>query len=128
MKPGDAMRLLLDPAFRRRVRRLDPDALARLGYATDSADFGDAGAPDIKVVTSTCDTMYVQLPQTPELPADGEISAQNLRHIQAAGNTAGSASSVASASSASTFGTLTSTASSGGSAGSAGTVGTAGSA
>lgn len=126
--PGEVARLLRDRAFRRRVRQLDPDALASLGYLTDPADLarlGVADAPAFKVVTSTRDKSYVQMPAR---PSDGAISPQGLAQIQAAGNTAGSASSIGSTGTASTLGTACSTASSSTSLSSIGSAGSAGSA
>jgi len=124
--PADAMRLLRDGDFRRRVRALEPAALASLGYLTDPADLAEVGAvdaPEFKVVTSTRDTLYVQMPAA----ESGELAADDLAQIQAAG-TAGSASSVGSTGSASTLGTLNTTASSSTSISSLGSAGSAGSA
>lgn len=127
--PGDVARLLRDCAFRRRVRQLEPDALASLGYLTDPADLANLGATDapaFKVVTSTRDKMYVQMPAR---PSDGAIPPEGLAQIHAAGgNTAGSASSVGSTGTASTLGTVCSTASSSTSLSSIGSAGSAGSA
>lgn len=121
--PNDVVQLLHDRGFRRRVRQLDPDALASLGY---QSELNPAGIDGFKVVTSTRDTMYVQMPAAPDNAA-GDIALDDLQQIQAAGS-AGSASSVGSAGTASTLGTVCSTASSSTSASSLGSAGSAGSA
>lgn len=123
--PGEAARFLArlqDPEFRARIRQLDADALAELGYrpapgAAPPAPHG-AGGPgadiEFKVVTSRRDTTFVPLP---EIAADAALTDADLLQLQAAGT--GTVSSVGSAGS---IGTLTSTLST---VGSAGTVGSA---
>ncbi|MDD9854784.1 MAG: thiocillin family RiPP [Gammaproteobacteria bacterium] len=126
--PGEAARFLArlqDPEFRARIRQLDADALAELGYrpAPGAAPPGPGGpggrhGPDgdieFKVVTSRRDTTFVPLP---EIAADAALTDADLLQLQAAGT--GTVSSVGSAGS---IGTLTSTLST---VGSAGTVGSA---
>ncbi len=121
MSPDAGLQLMHDPEFRQQLREHDTNALAQIGY--DNL-FGGGDAPEIRVITSTQDTTYVQMP--PHLPADHQLSASDLNQIQAAGKT-GSAGTVGTAGSASTLGTFTSTASSGGCVGSVGSAGTAGS-
>ncbi|MDD9811383.1 MAG: hypothetical protein OXU71_06685 [Gammaproteobacteria bacterium] len=104
---------LLDPAVRREIRA-DPKR-----YALDNGLLAaDAAAAEVRVVTSTRDTLYIQLPN-PRAFAD-TLDAPTLKRIQAAActGTAGSTTS------ASTLSTGTSTA---GSLSSASTLGTAGS-
>lgn len=110
---ADANRLL-DPETRRQIRA-DPRRFA--------ADIGlldvDAAAVDVRVVTNTRDTLYIQLPG-PSVFAE-ELDDAALGRLQAAGSngTAGTTTS------ASTLSTATSTA---GCASTASTIGTAGSA
>jgi len=122
--PGEAARFLArlqDPEFRARIRQLDADALAELGYrpAAGAAPPGPGGGGlgadiEFKVVTSRRDTTFVPLP---EIAADAALTDADLLQLQAAGT--GTVSSVGSAGS---IGTLTSTLST---VGSAGTVGSA---
>ncbi|MDD9884263.1 MAG: hypothetical protein OXU62_06995 [Gammaproteobacteria bacterium] len=123
--PGEAARFLArlqDPEFRARIRQLDADALAELGYrpAAGAAPPGPGGTHgtgadiEFKVVTSRRDTTFVPLP---EIAADAALTDADLLQLQAAGT--GTVSSVGSAGS---IGTLTSTLST---VGSAGTVGSA---
>jgi len=115
--PGEAARFLArmqDPAFRSRVRRLDDDALAELGYRPMPGGGPDIGDLEFKVVTSRSDTTFVPLPKIAD---DAALTDADLLQLQAAG--AGTVSSVGSAGS---LGTITSTLST---VGSAGTVGSA---
>jgi len=116
---GEAAKFLArmqDPAFRSRVRRLDANALAELGYRPGPGGFPGVDVADLefKVVTSNRDTTFVPLPKIAD---DAALSDADLMQLQAAG--AGTVSSIGSAGS---VGTLTTTIST---VGSAGTVGSA---
>ena len=86
---------IYDPDFRRRIRRLDTDALAEMGYRPP----GDG--VEFKVTTSTRDTTYLVLG---DMSKDERIGMDELGKIQAAGgprgmgcaSTLGTASSVSS--------------------------------
>lgn len=114
---NDVGRALGDPAVRRACRE-DPaaalDALRARGF--DLPDFGDA--VEIRLVFNTADTMHWVMPAA----ADGELDAEDLSRLQAAGSTA---SSVASAGTMGSLGTICTTSSTASSAGSVGSVGCA---
>lgn len=114
---NDVGRALGDPAVRRACRE-DPaaalDALRARGF--DLPDFGDA--VEIRLVFNTADTMHWVMPAA----IDGELDAEDLSRLQAAGSTA---SSVASAGTMGSLGTICTTSSTASSAGSVGSVGCA---
>lgn len=113
---ADANRLL-DPETRRQIRADPRRFAADIGLL--DVDAAAVAAVDVRVVTNTRDTLYIQLPG-PSVFAE-ELDDAALGRIQAAGSngTAGTTTS------ASTLSTATSTA---GCASTASTIGTAGSA
>lgn len=104
---------LKDPAFRGRLRRMDAEALAAIGYRP-----APGAAAEVKVVTSTRDISYVPMPPKP-WAEDPRLGAAQLSQL----NAAGSVGCASSAGSTSTFGTANGTASSLSTAATAGTAG-----
>ena len=100
-----------DPDFRRRVRRLDADALAEIGYQKRGEEV------EFKVVTATHDTYYLALGDTSE-EQEEHI---DLSQIQGGARALGTASTVGSAGTVSSVPFCILSASSGGSAGTAST-------
>ena len=103
-----------DPEFRRRVRRLDADALAEIGYRKPG------GGVEFKVTTSTHDTLYLVLGDTSEEPEEGQIEMEYLRQIQGGASGTNTASTAGTSGS---WGCICTTVSTLGSAGSASTAG-----
>ena len=102
-----------DPEFRRRLRRLDADALAEVGYQKSG------GGVEFKVTTATHDTFYLVLGDMSGEPDEGHIEMQYLSQIQGGAPGMGTASSVGSGGTLSSIPVTLST------VGSAGTAGTA---
>jgi len=80
LNPTDTRALraaMFDPAFRAKLRKLDPEALAAFGVAP--AD-GDAATVAIKVVTDRADTCHMAVDTIRE-----ELTEDDLAGVQAAG-------------------------------------------
>ncbi|MDD9810915.1 MAG: hypothetical protein OXU71_04245 [Gammaproteobacteria bacterium] len=67
---------LRDPAFRRKIRQLNPDALAACGFSPEQID-----AAEFKVVDCTPQATYLAVAK---IPAGQDMSADELRRVQAA--------------------------------------------
>ncbi|MGI9310950.1 MAG: hypothetical protein ACR2P7_05360 [bacterium] len=119
----NSIQLMRDPEFRQRVLNKDPDALA-FCHVPVSAE-GDSEQPEIKVVVSTKNKMYLPLMR---IDSQSEtLGNEQLAQIQAAGQTAGTASTIGSLGCFSTFGSAPLTVSTYGSMSTLGSTGTAGS-
>jgi len=80
LNPADGRALraaMLDPAFRAKLRKLEPEALAMFGVAL--AD-GDAATVEVKVVTDRADTCHMAVDTIRE-----ELTEDDLAGVQAAG-------------------------------------------
>ena len=67
--------MMVNPEFRRQLREGDSEALSKLGCSDGNVEY--------KVVTSAADTLYMAMPAAPS--ADGDLSADQLQSVQAAG-------------------------------------------
>lgn len=115
---NDVSHALIDPAVRRACRENPAAALDTLrARGFDLPDFGDA--VEIRLVFNTADTMHWVMPAAVD---NGNLDAEDLSRLQAAGSTA---SSVASAGTMGSLGTVCTTSSTVSTAGSAGSVGCA---
>ncbi len=74
MNVNEVTQLMTDPDFRRQLRQHDSAAFSKLGL--------ESGDTEYKVVTTQPGTMYFPIPAS---PTDGELSADDLESVQAAG-------------------------------------------
>ena len=76
MNVNEVTQLMTDPDFRRQLRQHDSAAFSKLGLDLGSGD------TEYKVITTQPGTMYFPIPAS---PSDGELSADDLESVQAAG-------------------------------------------
>ena len=74
MNVNEVTQLMTDPDFRRQLRQHDSAAFSKLGLKSGDTEY--------KVVTAQPGTMYFPIPVS---PTDGELSADDLESVQAAG-------------------------------------------